>query len=305
MKLNFIVYLFLISQLSLFLSCKNKQDSVVYDSPKKGTIYISVDESFKPVISEQIKVYEFSNPDAHIIARYKPEADCFRDLEKDSTRMIIVSKGLSENASKTMTAALGYKPTWDILAYDAVAVIINNEGKDSVFTMDRIRKLLNGTDTSLQIVVDGNNATSTVSYLLDSVVRGKTFGKNVEAAENSMGVINFISKNKNAIGLVGSSWVVNEDDPTVKNYLKNIRFALLSCDSCGKDVFAKPSQATIMYGQYPLVRPLYYILKENASGLGSGFVDFMMIERGQLIFNRSYLVPAKIYFGVRKAIIEN
>lgn len=305
MKLNFIVYLFLISQLSLFLSCKNKQDSVVYDSPKKGTIYISVDESFKPVISEQIKVYEFSNPDAHIIARYKPEADCFRDLEKDSTRMIIVSKGLSENASKTMTAALGYKPTWDILAYDAVAVIINNEGKDSVFTMDRIRKLLNGTDTSLQIVVDGNNATSTVSYLLDSVVRGKTFGKSVEAAENSMGVINFISKNKNAIGLVGSSWVVNEDDPTVKNYLKNIRFALLSCDSCGKDVFAKPSQATIMYGQYPLVRPLYYILKENASGLGSGFVDFMMIERGQLIFNRSYLVPAKIYFGVRKAIIEN
>ena len=305
MKFNFIVYLFLFYQVSLFLSCKNIGDKVEYDSPTKGTIYISVDESFKPVISEQIKVYEFSNPDAHIIASYKPEADCFRDLEKDSTRMIIVAKGLSDIESTTMTAALGYKPTWDILAYDAVAVIINKEGTDSVFTMDRIRNLLNGTDTSLQIVVDGNTATSTVRYLLDSVVKGKSFGNNVEAAENSMGVINFISKNKNAIGFVGSSWVVNEDDPVVKNYLKNIRFALLSCDSCGKGVFAKPSQATIMYGQYPLVRPLYYILKENAAGLGSGFVDFMMIERGQLIFNRSYLVPAKIYFGTRKAIIEN
>lgn len=305
MKLNFIWSLLLFCQFGLLMSCKDKKDKVVYDSATQGTIYISVDESFKPVISEQIKVYEFSNPKAHIIASYKPEADCFRDLARDSTRMIIVAKGLSDKESTSMTASLGYKPTWDIIAYDAVAVIINKEGKDSVFSMNKLRNLLNGKDTSLQIVVDGNNATSTVRYLLDSVVQGKTFGKNVEAAKNSMGVIDFISKNKNAIGFVGSSWVVNEDDPEVKDYLKNIRFALLACDSCGEGIFAKPSQATIMYGQYPLVRPLYYIIKENAAGLGSGFIDFMMIERGQLIFSRSYLVPAKIYFGIRKAIIEN
>jgi len=305
MKQNIIWSCLLICLFTLLFSCKEKNDKTVYDSATQGTIYISVDESFKPVISEQIKVYEFSNPDAHIVASYKPEADCFRDLANDSTRMIIVAKGLPEEESKTMTASLGYKPTWDVVAYDAVAMIINNDGQDSVFSMKRLRNLLNGNDTSLQIVVDGNNATSTVRYLLDTVVRGTSFGKNVEAAKNSMGVIDFISKNKNAIGFVGSSWVVNEDDPEVKAYLKNIRFGLLSCDSCGEGVYAKPSQATIMYGQYPLVRPLYYILKENAAGLGSGFVDFMMIERGQLIFNRSYLVPAKIYFGIRKAIIEN
>ncbi|MEO7209817.1 MAG: substrate-binding domain-containing protein [Chitinophagaceae bacterium] len=304
MKQNFIWSFLLFCQFALLVSCKDKKDNVVYDSATLGTIHISVDESFEPVISEQIKVYEFSNPKAHIIASYKPEADCFRDIASDSTRMIIVAKGLSGEESKTLTASLGYKPTWEIVAYDAVAVIINKEGHDSVFTMNTLRNLLNGKDTSLQIVVDGNNATSTVRYLLDSVVRGKTFGKNVEAAKNSMGVIDFISNNKNAIGFVGSSWVVNQDDPKVKDYLQNVRFALLACDSCGENVFAKPSQATIMYGQYPLVRPLYYILKENAAGLGSGFVDFMMIERGQLIFNRSYLVPAKIYFGIRKAIID-
>ncbi|MBS1730991.1 MAG: substrate-binding domain-containing protein [Bacteroidetes bacterium] len=288
----------------IILSCNNDKKKTAYDSATQGTIHISVDESFEPVISEQIKVYEFSNPKTHIIANYKPEADCFRDLANDSIRMVIVAKGLSDKESKNFTVTLGYKPTWDIIAYDAVAVIINKEGKDSVFTMKRLKNLLNGSDTSLQMVVDGNNATSTVRYLLDSVVQGNTFGKNVEAAKNSMDVINFISKNQNAVGFVGSSWVVNEDDPAVSNYTKNVRFALLACDSCGEHVFAKPSQATIMYDQYPLVRPLYYILKENAAGLGSGFVDFMMIERGQLIFNRSYLVPAKIYFGIRKAIID-
>lgn len=289
----------------IFVACKNKNAPVVkYDSPGEGTIYISVDESFRPVISEQIKVYEASFPKAHIIATYKPEADCLRDLEKDSTRMVIVAKGLSDAQGKKITEALGYKPTWDIIAYDAVAAIINKDAQDSVFTLQRLQEVLSGKDSSLQVVVDGNNATSTVRYLLDSVLHGKPFGKNVEAAKDSRDVINYISRNKNAIGFVGSSWVVNEDDPEVQAYTKNIRFALLECDKCGEDIFAKPSQATIQYGQYPLVRPLYYILKENAAGLGSGFLDFLITERGQLIFKRSYLVPAKIYFGIRKVIIQ-
>jgi hypothetical protein len=66
----------------------------------KGEISISVDESFKPVITEQIKVYESSYPEAHIQASYKSEADCFRDLQTDSTRMIIVSRGLNADESK-------------------------------------------------------------------------------------------------------------------------------------------------------------------------------------------------------------
>ena len=39
---------------------------LLYDSPKNGAINISVDESFKPVISEQIKVYESSYPGTKI-----------------------------------------------------------------------------------------------------------------------------------------------------------------------------------------------------------------------------------------------
>ena len=79
----------------------------------------------------------------------------------------------------------------------------------------------------------------------------------------------------------------------------------LNAEFATKDVYAKPSQATIAAGQYPLVRPLYFILKENTNGLGTGFVNYMSLERGQLVFRRSYLVPAKIDFGIRKTMIEN
>src|SRR3954451_18605769 len=136
---------------------KNKSSHVVYDSPKKGAINISADESFKPVISEQIKVYESSYPGTKISASYKSEADCFRDLQKDSTRMIIVAKPLTEAERKAYETKLSYKPPSDIIAYDAVSVIINNEGKDSLFTLEKLKKLLTVDTSGSPVAVDGNN----------------------------------------------------------------------------------------------------------------------------------------------------
>ena len=80
----------------IFSGCHGGYDRPDLDSPEKGTIHISVDESFRPVIDSQIQVFEALNPNTKIIAEYKPEAECFKDLLKDSTRMIIVTRGLTE-----------------------------------------------------------------------------------------------------------------------------------------------------------------------------------------------------------------
>ncbi|MBS1578488.1 MAG: substrate-binding domain-containing protein [Bacteroidetes bacterium] len=286
----------------MFFSCSNNKTNT--DTPKKGTIYISVDESFKPVIQEQIKVYEASYPDTKIIATYKPEVDCFKDLLKDSTRMIITARGLKENESKSFQSALSFKPQYDILAYDAVAVIVNIHSKDSVFTINDLKDILSGKKTT-QVVMDGNNATSTVRYVQDSLINGMSFGKNVQAAANSQAVIDAVARTENAIGFVGLSWVGNQYDTKQIENLKTIRLALVECVRCvEKGYFAKPSQASIAYAQYPLARPLYYILKENYLGLGSGFVNYLSYERGQLVFRRSFLVPAKMNFNVRNSILK-
>lgn len=288
--------------LALFTaSCRNNSAKVVYDSPKNGTIHISVDETFKPVIAQQIHVYENTYPNTKIIADYKSEADCFRDLQKDSTRMIIVAKGLTKEESAYYENKLSFKPTWDVLAYDAVSVIVNAQATDSVFTLQQLKDLLMaGEGNAHPAVVDGNNATSTVRFLADSVLRGAPFGKNVMAAAGSKAVLDYVAANKNAVGFVGLSWVGDPEDKEQVAYMHKVKYALLECKTCEKGTFAKPSQATISWAQYPLVRPLYYILKENTTGLGTGFVNFMSLERGQLVFRRAYLVPAKMYFNVRK-----
>lgn len=287
----------------IFVNCRNK--NLQYDTPLKGKIYISVDESFEPVISEQIKVYQSSYPEAHIEASYKSEADCFRDLQKDSTRMVIVSRGLNTEESEFYKQQLSFKPQWDILAYDAVAVMVNIHSKDSVFTLAKLKRYLDGSDTSKLIAVDGKNATSTVRLLKDSILRGGNFGKNVMAATDTRQVIDYVSANEDAIGFVGSAWVSDETDPEQQRYKKFIRLALIECKNCEKGVYARPSPATITAGEYPLVRPLFFILKENTNGLGTGFVNYLSLERGQLVFRRSYLVPAKMDFTIRKSMMES
>lgn len=294
-----------ISSLALmfFVSCgPGKVDD--RETTSKGEINISVDESFKPVIEEQLSVHHASFPNTTIHVTYKSEADCFKDLQSDSTRMIIVGKGLSDKDADIYKDRLGYRPQYGILAYDAVVTIVNINAKDSVFTIADLRDILSGKNPKT-VVMDGTNATSTVRYLQDSILRGAPFGKNVVAAKNSEEVISTISTNTDMIGFVGLSWVGDSYDPKQVAYQKKIRLALLECVKCEeKGLYAKASQASLAYGEYPLARPLYYVLKENAAGVGSGFMNFMSLERGQLIFRRSFLVPAKMGFNVRKGQIK-
>jgi phosphate transport system substrate-binding protein len=285
--------------------CKNKSTSP-YDSIKGGTIHISVDESFKPVIEEQIRIFEKSFPGTHIKADYKTEADCLKDLFRDtSNRMIIVTRGSTDDEDRYFKDSLHYLPRWNELATDAIAVIVNSKSNDTLFTIDRLKKQLTGQVNRDQTVVfDGLNATSTVRYVLDSILRGQKFDTAVvRAVRSSQDVINYVSNNTDAIGFVGISWIGNPEDSAQVSMLKKVKIAYVSCDLCTDSPYVKPMQSSILTRRYPLVRGLYYILKENYYGLGSAFVNFMKYERGQLIFKRAYLGPT-MQFGVRNVRIN-
>ena len=79
---------------ALFFSGCHTGPYIPVETPTSGTIHISVDESFKPVIDSQLKVFESSFPDAHILVDYKPEADCLKDIYNDSTRLVIITRGI-------------------------------------------------------------------------------------------------------------------------------------------------------------------------------------------------------------------
>jgi len=270
------------------------------ETTTSGTIYMSVDESFKPVIDSEVQVFESLHPEAHIIVHYKPEADCLKDLENDSIRMVIVTRGLTEEERAGLEKNLKFSPRYGPVAFDAIAVLVNNQSVDTAFTMQDIRSIVKGTSPyKYKMLLDGTSATSTVRFVMDSLLKGEPMSKNVVAAKSSQELIDYISANNDAIGLLGVSWVGDKNDPQALSFLQKVKIAAIECRECN-GVYVKPYQANIAMGRYPMVRPLYYILKENYDGLGSGFSNFLIYEKGQLIFRRAYLLPGRMPLDVRE-----
>lgn len=289
--------------LLLLVSCKNTPKKL-QDSPNQGLIRISVEESFKPFMEEQLKVFLASNPKAEIIATYKSEIECFKDLANDSTRMIFVTRGLNQQEQVAYKKSLSFNPNFAILAYNAVAVLVHKSATDTVFSLKDLGNRLSG-KSNKQVVMDGNNLTGIIRFLKDSLAKDAPLGKNVVAANGSKEVIDYIATHPDAIGFVGMNWIGDGYDPAQIELRKKVKLGLVECTQCiEKGYFSKPSPATISKAQYPLTLPVYFILKENAAGLGTGFLNFLSLERGQLIFKRSFLVPAKMGFKKRNSLLE-
>jgi phosphate transport system substrate-binding protein len=306
-QFRFFTSLVIIS-ISLFACEANKKKAKVIpgdDTVNSGVIHISADESFAPIIDEQIKVFMSQNPKAKIIPHYKPEAECLKDLLSDSTRMVIVTRGLTATEELFYKDTLSFVPMWGKLANDAITVLVHNKSKDSLFSVAEIKSMLNGTTSyPYDLVMDGLKATSTVRFLIDSVLRGQPLAGKVMAAQNSEGVIEYVSTHPNALGFIGVSWIGNKDDTNQLSFQKKVNIAALQCANCSEEVYVRPYQANIAMKRYPLNRGVYYILKENYSGLGKGFVNFLTHEKGQLIFRRGYLVPDRMGFQIRKANVS-
>ncbi|MGZ4010110.1 MAG: PstS family phosphate ABC transporter substrate-binding protein [Flavisolibacter sp.] len=291
-----------------FLSgCKSDESkrAELPDMYNRGTIHISCDESFKPVIDEEVGVYEALYPGTKIIVHYKAEAECLKDFGVDSIRMVIATRGYSEGEKNFMIDSMHVEPDKLVVARDLIAVIVNPATRDSFFSMSEIRDLLAGkSKENLIPVFDGTRATSTVRFMLDSVLKGQSLGKNVQAAQNSVDVVNYVSKTPNAVGFVGYGWVGDEEDTSQVSYMRKVKTAYVeSTDSAG--YYIKPSQYFIYTKSYPMVRDLIYTLKERHMGLGHGFAHFLYTMQGQLIFRRAYLMPVILPNYVRDAELES
>lgn len=299
----FPVILFAVVELT-FSGC-HSGPRISVETPTSGTIHISVDESFKPVIDSELKVFESSFPDAHVLVDYKSEAACLRDIYNDSTRMVIVTRGLTLPEERYFNDSAKTPAISGIMAFDAVTLVVNNNATDTLMSMDDVRTLLEGNDKmKREAVMDGVSETSTVRYVLDSILAGKTLGKNVIAAKSSPQVISYIADHENAVGFIGVSWIGDQEDSMDLAFLKKVKVVAIRCDRCTDMPYVYPYQANIVFKKYPMVRGLYYILKENFSGVGNNFVNFLINERGQLIFKRAYLVPARMNFDVRNVEME-
>jgi phosphate transport system substrate-binding protein len=285
---------------SMLVSCEDAPKPA--DSLGKGVIDISADESYKPVIEEQRKVFDSSYPEAHVNIHYKPEAECFKDYFDDKARIILVTRQLSKEEKELCTQKKIF-PTSEALAGDGIAVVVNNESKDSLLDMAALKGILGGTYNKKYTVVFDNQASSTLRFIHDSILKGGKLGSNVYAAKGNQEVIDYVAKNPDAIGFTGMSYVyANEDTSRAGTFIKSVKVASIKNEKDGQ--FYKPYQAYIALKSYPLTRKLFYVSAESHHGLGTGFANFLGSHSGQLIFLHTHFFPLKEQIVIREVEIS-
>lgn len=274
------------------------------DTATSGTITVSADESLKPIIEAEEAVFESIYPDAHLHIVYTNEYDAIDMVMKDSARIAIVTREMLPE-EKAALDAVKITPRYSPFAYDAIALILNHENKDTVFTIEQVKQILDGTFTAwnqlnpkstlgkLQVVFDSPKS-GAVRHLTDSVLKGGKLAPHCFAVQSNPEVIAHVEQNKNAIGIIGVNWISDKDDSLMRGFLSKIKVAELvplNPDKAEASTM-KPWQAYISLKQYPLWRKVQILSREARVGLGTGFASFIASDKGQRIVLKSGLVPA-------------
>jgi phosphate transport system substrate-binding protein len=241
------------------------------------------------------ETFESLAPKADIQPKYMAEGAIIDEFYKGQIKTICISRDLTEKEKKILKSKK-IEVRSDRIAIDGVTLIVNPKNQDTTITVDELKKILNGellkwktSKKDINVVFD-NQRSANFNYLLD-LTNTEQLSKNVFAVNSNEEVINYVKKNENAIGVIGLNWVSDQDDFEVMNFLDSIKVMHVAKNA--KSNYFQPYPGVIYTYEYPLTREIWMINWGARSGINSGFVNFMIGEKGQLLIQKSELVPAR------------
>lgn len=193
-----------------------------------------------------------------------------------------ITSNETESAQKN-----GINPVEHAIAYDGVTAVVNPANPVSELTFDQLRGIYNGSISNWKEVGGEDKPIAVISR--DSSSRTyKDFQKDVMLGDGCRpdalnqpatgGVVGEVSQNPNAIGYIGFAYL----DNSIK---------ALSLDKGNGSV--TPTAESILSGEYPLSRALYFYTNGEPSGPTKEFIDFVLSEKGQNLVSEVGYIPLK------------
>jgi phosphate transport system substrate-binding protein len=301
-RLSALLLLPLMGYILLLASCNQMGKTGENETPTRGNVRISADESFQPIIETEVFTFTHLYTNAHITPQFKPEYDVINDFMNDSVKTIVTSKKLTDYQIQYLrdTQIIARTTTF---AYDALALVTNRDNKDTLLTYNTVKNIFTGKIKSwkeinpkskhgdIRIIFD-NNKSGNIRYFKELFEIKDSLGGNFFAVKSNPEVIDFVSRNPDAIGIISVNWISDKDNPSAKEYAKKINVVAVSQQIVNDGSFYRPEQGWIHTRSYPFVREVYLISRESFPGLGSGFVNWACAEQGQRVVLKSGLVPA-------------
>lgn len=165
------------------------------------------------------------------------------------------------------------------VAKDAIAVVVNELSPINELSLDEVEMIFSGdvTDWSAISATTGeisaytrNTSSGTYAVFQKMAMNSRDYGSDTQKMAGNEQIAAEVANNKHAIGYVGLAYIKT---PGVK-VLKINGIAPIS-------------------GDYPLARPLYYLVNGNKklSPIAQEFVDFSLGKTGQAIVKRVDFLP--------------
>ena len=188
--------------------------------------------------------------------------------------------------SAALAKGVTMKPT--IVAYDGMAVIVNESNPVTELTLRQVEQIFTG-DVTDWTAVGGNpgkfsiytrnTSSGTYSDWKELAMKKRDYASSSQKMAGNEQIAAEVAKNPNGIGYVGLAYT----------HAPGIRVVGI----VGKDKIAVlPSNQTVQAKTYPYARPTFFYTNGEPSGLTAEFVDFMLGAEGQALVQKVGFVPA-------------
>jgi phosphate transport system substrate-binding protein len=241
-----------------------------------------------PLTQQEAEQYMKKNSGASIMVTGGGSGVGIAALLNGTTDIAQSSRSLKlDEKIKLQDAGKAFKET--IIAYDALAVILNPSNKVSQLTREQLEGIFTGKITNwkevggddLKMVVYSRETSSgTYEFFKEHVLKGKNFTPSALLMPATGAIVQSVSQTKGAIGYVGLAYLEKTVKPLKVSFDK------------GK-TFVAPAVETAKNKTYPITRPLFYYYLKSVETLVSPYVNFVLSPTGQQLVLKTGYVPLK------------
>lgn len=270
------------------------------ETPTAGSLTMISSEDVFPVIDLQVNDFTRTYTDAKITHLSATTREAIVQLLNDSVKLIVTPRDFNNEEQRVVTQN-EMEITKIPIAYDGVAVIVNDKNSITRISVNELKDILTGTVRNWSdkkaskmfgpiVVAMGEPNSGVYEYVKTRIAQSAEFAPVVFPCATSPEVISYVSQRSNAIGFVAVGWlsalpanvrVLEVGDPMYKS------------DSTKTDLeYFAPYQAHIYRNFYPLRRTISIMTHNAGRGVALGFSSFSAGAEGQKIIVKNGLVPA-------------
>jgi len=241
-----------------------------------------------PVSQEIAEKYMKENPTKTITVTGGGSGVGLAAIVAGSTDIAMASRKIKFD-EKVKIQEAGRSVVETIIAYDALAVVINPSNPVNQLTREQLEGIFTGKITNwkqvggsdLKIVCYSRETSSgTYEFFKESVLKNKNYICSILSMPATGAIVQSVSQTKGAIGYVGLAYL-NKDVKAVK----------VSYDK-GK-TYVAPSVQSAKDKSYPVVRPLFYYYNKAAKADVKAFVEYVLSQKGQEIIEEVGYITLK------------